>query len=158
MMLRKIVAGIVAGLSLVVLSAPVAAQQERDVIELVRAQVATNRQALVAENLGLTAEQSEVFWPMYRKFQSERATLVDQRVRILTEFRDNFDSLSNEMARRLLDDYLSYEQEMMKLTRKYIREFRKILDDKMVLRYMQIEGKIDTIIDYDLSQVVPLAE
>ena len=157
-MLKRILVGTIAGLSLIILSAPASAQQERDVIELVRAQIATNRQALVAENLGLSAEQSEVFWPMYRKFQTERAALVDRRVQILTDFRDNFDSLSNEMARQLLDDYLNYEQEMQKLTRKYVREFRKILDDKMVLRYMQIEGKIDTIIDYDLSQVVPLAE
>ena len=154
----KMLAGAIAGLSLVIFSAPTVAQQERDVIELVRAQVATNRQALVAENLGLTAEQSEVFWPMYRKFQNERAALVDRRVQILTDFRDNYGSLSNEKARQLLDDYLKYAQDMDKLTRKYVREFRKILDDKMVLRYMQIEGKIDTIIDYDLAQVVPLAE
>ena len=37
---------------------PAAAQQERDVIELIKSQVATQRQALVAENLNLTAEQS----------------------------------------------------------------------------------------------------
>lgn len=46
---------------------PVMAQQERDVIEVMKSQIATQRQALVVENLQLTAEESEAFWPVYRK-------------------------------------------------------------------------------------------
>ena len=112
----------------------------------------------MAENLGLSAEESEAFWPMYRKYQAERANAVDDRIAILTEFRDNYAGLSEEKARELLDKALKYDDDISKLRKKYVREFRKIISDKMVLRYMQIEGKIDTIIDYDLAQVVPLAE
>ena len=138
--------------------APVSAQQERDMIEVIRAQVATNRQALVAENLGLSNEESDKFWPVYRRYQADRAGLVDRRIKLLTEFRDNFETLGDEQARTLLDDALKLDSDSLKLRKKYVKDFRKVLPEKKVLRYLQIEDKIDTIIDYDLAQIVPLAQ
>jgi len=133
------------------------AQQERDEIELMLAQIRTNRQAIVTENLALTAEESEAFWPLYRQFQNDRALMVDRTMKMLTEFRDNFDVLSEEQAKALVDEYFKIQKEELRLNEKYLREFRKILSQKKTLRYFQIENKLDAIIDYDLSQVIPLA-
>ncbi len=133
------------------------AQQERDEIELMLAQIRTNRQAIVTENLALTAEESAVFWPLYRQFQNDRASMVDRTMKMLTEFRDNFDGLSEEQAKALVDEYFKIQKEELRLNEKYLREFRKILSQKKTLRYFQIENKLDAIIDYDLSQVIPLA-
>lgn len=132
--------------------------QERDMIEVIRQQVAANREALVAENLNLTEAESESFWPVYRRFQNERAVLVDRRIEILTQFRDNFEMLDDATAKQLLDDALRLEDDKLKLREKFLKDFRKVLPEKKVLRYLQIENKIDTIIDYDLAQIVPLAE
>jgi len=139
-------------------AAPAPAQDERDLMELIRAQISTNRQALVAENLALTPAESEVFWPLYRRYQADRAELADRRVALLTEFRDSFDQLTDEQARRMLDDYVDYESDTVKLRRRYIRQFRKVLPERTVLRYFQIENKLDTIVNFELSRVVPLAE
>jgi len=136
----------------------VLAQTEADTIAAVRAQISTNRQALVAENLGLAKEESEQFWPLYREFHNKRDKLMDRRVTLLRDFRDNYDSLTNEQSRQLLDDYLSLQQDLLKLKKKYVGKFRKILPDKMTLRYFQIENKMDTIIDSELTRVVPLAQ
>ncbi len=133
------------------------AQQERDEIELMLAQIRTNRQAIVTENLELTAAESEVFWPLYRQFQNDRALMVDRTMKMLTEFRDNFDVLSEEQAKALVDEYFKIQKEELRLNEKYLREFRKILSQKKTMRYFQIENKLDAIIDYDLSQVIPLA-
>ena len=135
-----------------------AAQQERDVIEVVKSQIATQRQALVAENLGLSPEESDLFWPAYRDFHKERDSLVDRRIAILKDFRDNFDGLSDEQAKKLLDDYFKLQEDILSLQKKNLKNFRKILSEKKTLRYYQIEKKLDTIIEYDLAQVVPLAE
>ena len=132
--------------------------QESDIIEVIRQQVAANREALVAENLNLTEAESENFWPVYRRFQNERAGLVDRRVAILTRFRDEFETLDDATAGQLLADALRLEDDKLKLREKFLRDFRKVLPEKKVLRYLQIEHKIDTIIDYDLAQIVPLAE
>lgn len=141
-----------------IFAGPVQAQQERDVIELIKSQLSTQRQALVAENLSLTAEESEVFWPLYREFQSKRDPLIDRRIELLKEFRDNFDGLTDEQAAGIIDGWLTLEDDIVKLRKQYVKKFRKILSEKTTLRYFQVENKLDTIIDYDLSQVTPLAQ
>jgi len=138
--------------------APAMAQQERDVIELIKTQIGTQRQALVAENLQLTEEESAVFWPVYRSFHSERDKLVDRRIKILMEFRDNFDGLTEEQAKKIMDDHLALQDELLKLRKKWVKNFRGVLSEKTTLRYFQIENKLDAIIDFDLAQIVPLAE
>lgn len=144
--------------ALTMLGQPVVAQQERDMMEVIRAQVAANRQALVAANMELTSEESEAFWPVYRSYQAKRAELDDRELRALTEFRDSYLDMSDEQARSILDEYLKIARDFQKLRKQYAREFGKILPEKKVLRFMQIDAKIDTIIDFELVQVVPLAE
>jgi len=144
--------------ALVTLSQPAIAQQESDMMEVIRAQVAANRQALVAANMSLTEAESQAFWPIYRSFQAKRAELDARELRVLTEFRDSYLDISDEQARGILDAYLKNSRDFQKLRRQYAREFGKILPEKKVLRFMQIDNKIDTIIDFELVQVVPLAE
>jgi hypothetical protein len=138
--------------------APAVAQQERDVIEMIKTQVGTQRQALVAENLQLTEEESKAFWPVYRSFHIERDKLVDRRIQLLMEFRDNFDGLTEEQSKKMLDDYIVLQDEQLKLRKKWVKNFRAVLSEKTTLRYFQIENKLDAIIDFDLAQMVPLAQ
>lgn len=137
---------------------PVMAQQERDVIELVKTQISGQRQALVAENMMLMAEESEVFWPLYREYQGQRNTMSDRRIALLRKFRDNFDGMNDEQSSEILDDWMKFEDDIQKLRKKYIKKFEKAVGGRTSLRFFQLENKLDTIIDYDLAQVVPLAQ
>lgn len=141
-----------------VFALPAQAQQERDVIELIKSQISTQRQALVAENLNLTEAQTDAFWPLYREFQSKRGPLIDRRIKLLQDFRDNFDGLTDEQSGDIIDRWLKLEDDIVKLRKQYVKKFRKILPEKATLRYFQVETKLDTIINYDLSRVTPLAE
>ncbi len=126
-------------------------------MQLTISQMQANRQQVVAENLPLTAEQSEGFWNIYREFSNERAKLVEQEVKLILEFRNNFDNLSQDQAKTLLDDYLKIEAKSQKLTKKYINRYRKVLTQTQTLRYFQIENKLDDILAYEMAQVIPLA-
>jgi hypothetical protein len=149
---------ITAVFALILLSGPTMAQQERDVIELIKTQISGQRQALVAENMMLTAEESEVFWPLYREYQGQRNTMSDRRIALLRKFRDNFDGMNDEQSSEILDDWMKFEEDIQQLRKKYIKKFEKAVGGRTSLRFFQLENKLDTIIDYDLAQVVPLAQ
>ena len=134
------------------------AQSEADEIAAVRAQIGANRKGLVAANLNLTAQESDAFWPMYREFHNQRDLLVDRRVAMLKNFGENFDSLTNEQSKQIIEDYFKLQEDLLKLRKKYSKKFREFLSDKRTLRFFQIEGKLDAIIDFELDQIVPLAE
>jgi hypothetical protein len=155
---KRLISTLLAAAVLMGATGSASAQTEADVISAVRAQVGANRQALVAANLGLTESESEAFWPVYREFHNDRDQIMDRRVKMLTDFRNNFETLTDEQAKTMLSDYFDLQEDLLKLRKKFVKKFEKVLPQKTTLRYFQIENKLDTIIDYDLASVVPLAQ
>lgn len=132
------------------------AQQERDMIEVLRAQINTDRQAVVAMNMELSEQQSEAFWPLYKEYHQKRDGMMDKRVKLLIEFRDNQMGMTADQAKQILKDALKLEKDINDLKRKYVSDFEKVLGPRHTLRYYQIENKLDTIINYELATIVPL--
>ncbi len=82
----------------------------------------------------------------------------DQRVSILTKLAQNFETLTDEQANDLLDQAFKFQQERVKVRRSFKKKFEKVLSGKQVARFYQIDGKIDTMIDFDISRGVPLVD
>jgi hypothetical protein len=132
-----------------------AAEAELDVLlNAIRA----NRKALVAVNLGLTDDQAAAFWPVYDRYQKEMNALGDRWVGVIEDYAASFADLSNEKAMKLLEDYLTIEEERAKVRRNYVGEFAKSLPGRTVARFYQIENKMDAVIRYDLAATIPVVE
>lgn len=147
--------GIVALLALFVAS-PALAQQVRDKVELTRSVIAAERKLIVASNLGLSEQQSEAFWPVYNDFQEALRKVNDRRANLIMELAKNFDTLSGDKAQAMLKEALDIEAERTKLKRKSIGKFNKVLPAKTVVRYFQIENRLDSVINYELAESIPL--
>jgi hypothetical protein len=135
---------------------PVSAQQLRDEIEVLRGQISADRQAVVAINMRLSEKQGEKFWPLYREYHLEKDVLMDRRVKILTEFSENYMGMTFDQAENILIDALKLEKSLLKLKTSYRKKFQKVLSSRGALRYYQIENKLDTIINFNIASVVPL--
>ena len=154
----KILVGLVAVVPMILLgsAAPSRAQSTADEIELVRSIVQTGRKVVVAKNMQLTDAESEAFWPVYNEFETAIRAVNDKRVKILSELGRDFDTLSDEQAVDLLQQSFKFQQERVKVRKSFIRKFKKVLSGKRLTRFYQIDGKIDTMIDFDIARTVPL--
>ncbi len=154
----KILVGLVAAVPVILLgaAAPSRAQSTADEIELVRSIVQTERKVVVAKNMQLTDAESEAFWPVYNEFETAVRAVNDKRVKILSELARDFDTLSDEQAVDLLQQSFKFQQERVKVRKSFIRKFKKVLSGKRLTRFYQIDGKIDTMIDFDIARTVPL--
>ena len=154
----KILIGLVAMVPVILLgsAAPSHAQSAADEIELVRSIVQTGRKVIVANNMQLTDAESEAFWPVYNEFETAVRAVNDKRVKILSELARDFDTLSDEQAVDLLQQSFKFQQERIKVRKAFIRKFKKVLSGKRLTRFYQIDGKIDTMIDFDIARTVPL--
>ena len=127
-----------------------------DAIEMIRDMVQVERKSLVAEELALTGEESTEFWPVYDAYVAERDVVNDKLVKLVTDYAANYLNMSDEMATSLIDDYFDVEAERLKVRRKYVREFDDVLPPKKLARFIQIENKLDTIVQVDLASEIPL--
>lgn len=127
-------------------------------IEAMRTVMQTERKILIMREMILTADEAEKFWPLYDEYSAERKKIGNLRVKVITDYAAAYENMSDEVAKQLLDESIKYEEQKLKLEKKYIRKFRSILPDVKVTRYFQLENKLDAIVDFDLASEIPLME
>ena len=72
------------------------------------------------------------------------------------DYRTN--SVSDEKAKKLTDEYVSIQQAEANLTTSFVPKLNKALPAKKVTRYLQSENKIRAVSKYDLAATVPLVQ
>ena len=126
-------------------------------IELTRASIQVRRQALVTAAMDLAPKDADVFWPLYREYREEMAKVNDRFVRLLVGYLENYDSLTDEAARKMLDEYLSIDRARNGVKSTFVPRFGKVIPAKQVTRFFQIDNKLDAVINAELAKLVPLA-
>jgi hypothetical protein len=125
-------------------------------IELTRAIIQAERQAIVTRAMDLTAAEAQAFWPLYREYRLEMVRVGDRLLALITTYAQNYRGLSDEMAGKLLTEYLGIEKARLQVKNKYLPRFQKVLPPKKVARYYQVENKLDVIIQAELAEDIPL--
>src|SRR3989304_6191333 len=71
---------------------------------------------------------------------------------LITTYAQNYRGLSDELAGKLLTEYLAIEKARLQVRTKYVPRFQKVLPPKQVARYYQVENKLDVIIQAELAE------
>jgi Spy/CpxP family protein refolding chaperone len=131
--------------------------QAMEEIRLTRDGIAVVRQTLITEGMDLTPEEMHTFWPLYRDYRLEAIKLGDRIVGLIAKYADNYDQLTDEVADKLLADFVSIEQARARLKAKYLPKFKKVLPARKVARFYQLENKLDIAILAEVAEYIPLA-
>jgi len=125
-------------------------------LDILRDTIRANKKALVAANLTLTDEEAARFWPLYDRYQTELTGVQDRAVKVIEDYTASFHNLPDEKAMKLADDWLSAEGDRVKVRRTYLAEFAKVVPGRKVVRFYQIENKMDAVLRYDLAAEIPV--
>lgn len=154
-MIRKLLAATMVT-ALVAVAAPSFAQN--DIIELLRSDIATQKKALITQAMNMTEEQSSVFWPIYNMYQDELRLIGDARIATIKQYADNYDSMTDEMAKTITKDAIKQQENRLKLYKKYNDKLAKALSPKLAGRWLQAEHAINTMIDVQVAAEMPLMQ
>lgn len=125
-------------------------------VELDRKVIEVERQAIVSNALELSEDESQGFWPLYREYDAERAKLRDRRVAILLQYEEAYPNLSADEAEKINREVLDLQEDEIKLKKRYLDRFGKVLSKIKTARFYQLERKLDAVESIDLAQSVPL--
>jgi hypothetical protein len=132
-------------------------QEAMEDIQLTRAVIQVERQAIVTQAMDLTPEEMESFWPLYREYRLEAAKIGDRIVALIQRYAANYDALTDQTADKLVTDFVKVEQARARLKATYLPKFKKVLPAKKVARFYQVENKLDILILSELADQIPLA-
>jgi hypothetical protein len=75
---------------------------------------------------------------------------------VIGDYAANFGSMNDQEAMQLAEDYLQVERDHAELRQAYMKPISDVLPGIKVMRFYQIENKIDAILRYDLAATIPV--
>jgi hypothetical protein len=140
--------------------AAMAQDQTADNTAIVKEKVRADKKLLVAANMTLTEQEAAAFWPVYEAYQKDLDGMNGRIKDVVKRYADAFNqgsgTISDDVAKKLLDDALAIEAAEVDLRKSYVPKFSKVLPAGKVARYYQIESKIRTAVKADLASGIPL--
>jgi len=159
---------LVAGACLVSLSmSPVSAQQQvnraavaptsiDEVLQAVRSDLQGERADVMAKNLTLTAAQAAKFWPMFEAYQKEQNVIIDDQLKGIQHFIEDFEGLDDASALALITTHFDRDDKMTALRRKWLKDFQGVLGTKLAVRMMQIDRRLSLVQQLQIASKIPL--
>jgi Spy/CpxP family protein refolding chaperone len=141
-------------------AAPAAADKGTMNMDILREKVKADKKLIVAQNMKLTDAEAKAFWPVYDAYQKDLQSINDRMMTAIKAYADvyNKGAVSNEAAKKLLNEALAIEEAELKLKRAYVPKLEKAVPDVKVALYMQIENKIRALVRFELAANIPLVE
>lgn len=134
-----------------------ASAQQVAVNELRRQTMEIQRQAVVAQNLPMSDEEAEDFWPAYYDYRKDIKEFDDTRLELITLFGENMGTLDEELSTDLVGRATALEVNRQKAKRKHMAQFKRIIPGPTLFRLYQIETKLDALHTASWTRQIPLA-
>jgi hypothetical protein len=99
------------------------------------------RSKFIGEKLELNKDEADKFWPIYNQYRVELDAIQDAH----DDFHhsktsiDHIKSLSEEKAKRCVENQMEKERKHVEIRQKYFKEFKKALPIKKVAIFFQAE-------------------
>jgi hypothetical protein len=129
-------------------------------LEIIHEKLKADKKLIVAKYMELTESEAEKFWPVYDEYQSDLQKSNERLLRLLESYAADYKnkSLTDEKAKKLLDDWIALEQDEGKRRSTFAPKVLQALPPKKAARYLQIENEYRILLRYDLATTVPLVQ
>ncbi len=144
-------------ITMIILLCAVSFAQEK-YVELLRQDIKKEKVGIITEVMDFTDEQAGVFWPIYREYDLELTKLGDERLAMIKDYAEHYQTLTDEKAKELVKKAFQLQQMRVKLRRAYFKKMDKVLPSKVVAKFFQLENLILLILDLKISAELPLID
>ena len=148
---------------LLLTAVPAAAQEAADIgakIRETQALIAAEFRQILREEMLFTDAESEAFWPLYERYSAEKRVINEPYFAGLIEYVDRYynGDLTDAQAERLMNTYFEVQQGVLKKRHEYVKKFGKIMSSIKVMRFFQLENKLQAEVNAALAVTIPLAD
>ncbi|WP_291135442.1 sensor of ECF-type sigma factor [Flavobacterium sp. UBA7663] len=106
-----------------------------------REKVKALKVAYITEQLELTTDEAQKFWPIYNAFDENQAELRHEKMRsILDRFKPgNVEKLSEKDASNSLAQMEKIEEDLFNLKKKFIKDLQGVISAKKIIKLKKAE-------------------
>jgi len=127
-------------------------------IEMLRADLRSQRKQIIAQNMNLTADEATKFWPIFDQYRKEAIKPNDERWAVIKDYATNYDTMTDEQAQEYIRRETEVDQQLLALRMKYVPVFEKAISPKKTALWYQIDRRIDVLINLQFSALIPMVD
>jgi hypothetical protein len=135
-----------------------APQQVAASIDTMRMAIASARKQTVAQNMVLTDAEATAFWPVYDAYRAEMKKAKDGEWAVIQDYAAHYRQMTDSVAQRLMGQWMASRKAQEDLRASYVPKFAAAIGWTKAARYIQIENKLDLMIDFARSKQIPLVQ
>jgi phage terminase large subunit-like protein len=125
-------------------------------IQLMRSDVRSDANKIIADTMQFTDAESTAFWPVYRDYSHDQQKVGDEVVKLIKDYATNYDTMDAATAKELIQRLMNTEAETHNLQQDYWPKFMKALGAKRAAKFYQVDRRLRLIVNVQLASVVPL--
>lgn len=131
------------------------AQVSKGDVELVQKYFGVEKAALLKDYMKLTPAQDSLFWPVYNKYESERAAYGQERIGLVDAYLKNVSNITEEKAKNMVDKGVEMEKKFKDLQKKYFNEMSKKIGPVKAAQFYQFENYLNNVINLSIQENIP---
>jgi len=125
-------------------------------LQLLRQDLRTQKQRLIAENLPMTETEAIKLWAVYKRYSDELRQINDEKFRLVKEYGEQWGTMTNDQALIYIRRWLEVDSQVQALRLKYVPEVSQALPGKKAATFFQLDRRIGMMMDVQLASQLPL--
>lgn len=124
-------------------------------VESLRADLHADKVAIITQVMQFNDKDGAVFWPIYKKYAFDESAVNDKRVALIKQYAAQYGTMTDAAAKTMGEQELAFETDRINVKKDYYKKFLKVLPATTVLRFFQLDHRMDLIIDVGIASQLP---
>ena len=117
-----------------------------------------NKKDLVNAFMSIPASQNNAFWSLYDQYENERKAYGRQRIALIEQYANEYDSLNDQKAILLMNKKIALYNSFGTLQKKYFERMTKVIGGKQSARFFQLEDYLENSIRLSIQDEIPFID
>jgi uncharacterized membrane protein len=127
-------------------------------IALLRSNVQAQKTDVIAHTMQFNDAEGKAFWPLYREYANKQQTIGDQRVSVIKDYADHYDTIDDAKADELMGRMLKFDNARTDLRAEYYPKFKKAIGAKQAAKFFQVDNRLSLLVDLQIASAVPIIQ
>jgi len=125
-------------------------------IQLLRSNIQADKDDIITHTMQFTDAESTAFWPIYRDYVRDQHSIGDERVQLIKDYAQHYDTLDDAKAKNMMQRLLNIDAKVANLRQEYWPKFEKALGAKRAAKFFQVDSRLTLITNLQLASEIPL--
>lgn len=126
--------------------------------DMLRLDLRAHRAEIVAETMQLSEADAGVFLPIYIDYDSAVQNLWNERLKLIAQYASKYDGITDAQASALATANFDLDGDLLKLRKKYFRQFESALGGRIAARFFQVDRRLNNLLELQAAQSIPIVQ